>query len=212
MDQTNPTQQIGAPTAAPAVAPGIGPTPSDICSQCGAPIAADQRYCLECGQRRGEPRLPFMDGRGMQPALPPPSPPPKPRRRVSPNATLVAGIATLLIAMGVGVLIGHSGKSASSSSPPVQVVKVPGTGATAGTASASANKKIPKSKNAKTGKSKAAVQKNLAANAASGGTSTALKAAPGVTLPPPTAKVGSSCSSGTSGCQGGKFTGNFFGK
>jgi hypothetical protein len=30
-------------------------------------------------------------------------------------------------------------------------------------------------------------------------------------LAPPTQKVGGSCSSSQAGCQGGKFTGNFFG-
>ena len=29
------------------------------CDPCGAPLAADQRYCLECGARRGEPRVPI---------------------------------------------------------------------------------------------------------------------------------------------------------
>ncbi len=34
---------------------------SEQCPSCGAQMAADQRYCLECGLRRGDPRLPFMD-------------------------------------------------------------------------------------------------------------------------------------------------------
>jgi hypothetical protein len=29
------------------------------CRECGAPLAADQRYCLNCGKRRGEPRIDF---------------------------------------------------------------------------------------------------------------------------------------------------------
>ena len=33
----------------------------------------------------------------------------------------------------------------------------------------------------------------------------------GVKLPPPVVKVGSKCDKGAKGCQGGKFTGNFFG-
>ena len=45
-------------------------------------MAADQRYCLECGQRRGDPRLPFMDAvvlmdtvvKGPRQAAPPPPP------------------------------------------------------------------------------------------------------------------------------------------
>src|SRR5690242_21725256 len=27
------------------------------CRTCGSPLAADQRYCLECGARNGPPRL-----------------------------------------------------------------------------------------------------------------------------------------------------------
>ncbi|MCW2986543.1 MAG: hypothetical protein JWR63_4113, partial [Conexibacter sp.] len=27
------------------------------CRPCGSPLAADQRYCLECGARNGPPRL-----------------------------------------------------------------------------------------------------------------------------------------------------------
>src|SRR5689334_1900758 len=185
------TEAIPRPAPPTPVAAGPAAAAGEACPNCRRPMAPDQRYCLECGQRRGEPRLPLMDARAMQPALPPPSPPPMQRRHMSPNATLVAGIATLLLAMGVGVLIGNSGKSSSASSTPaVQVVKVPGAGATAATGSASSvKKKIPNSKNAKTGKSKAAVQKNLQKNL-SGGTATALKAAPGVKLPPPTAKIG----------------------
>ncbi len=31
----------------------------EACPNCAAPMAADQRYCLNCGARRGEPRVPF---------------------------------------------------------------------------------------------------------------------------------------------------------
>ena len=31
----------------------------DVCSSCGAALAVDQRYCLNCGQARAEPRLDF---------------------------------------------------------------------------------------------------------------------------------------------------------
>ncbi len=31
------------------------------CASCGAPLAADQRYCLSCGTRRAGSRLPFRD-------------------------------------------------------------------------------------------------------------------------------------------------------
>ena len=31
------------------------------CAECGAPLAEDQRYCLNCGQRRADARLPFLE-------------------------------------------------------------------------------------------------------------------------------------------------------
>jgi hypothetical protein len=47
------------PAAMPAIdlhAPVLGP-PGQPCSACGDPLAADQRYCLTCGERRGPRRL-----------------------------------------------------------------------------------------------------------------------------------------------------------
>ena len=98
-------------------------------------MAADQRYCLECGQRRGEPRLPFMDSgvlvdvvvKGPRKAHPRPARQRRPR--LSANATLIAGIGTLLLALAIGVLIGRSGKphELGRQQHPV-IVKVPGSG------------------------------------------------------------------------------------
>src|SRR4051794_29867784 len=104
------------------------------CPSCGMAVATDQRYCLHCGQRCGEPRLPFMNAvtfmdamRTPSEALAAPTPPPQPRRRrISPNAALIAGVGTLLLAMGVGVLIGHSGNQsvATNAAAPAQVITV----------------------------------------------------------------------------------------
>ena len=33
-------------------------SPASGCAGCGAPLAADQRYCLECGHRRAATRVP----------------------------------------------------------------------------------------------------------------------------------------------------------
>ena len=45
-------------------APVLGP-PGQPCAACGEPLAADQRYCLSCGERRGPPRLdPLAHARG----------------------------------------------------------------------------------------------------------------------------------------------------
>ncbi len=86
------------------------------CSACGGLLAADQRYCVECGQRCGAPRLPFASNlraapRNRRPAR-------RPARWRAPwsvNSTVIAGIGTLLLAMGIGVLIGQSGAGSSSS-------------------------------------------------------------------------------------------------
>jgi hypothetical protein len=203
-------------TAVPASA--VAATPGEQCPSCGAQMVADQRYCLECGRRRGDPRLPFMDAVVFMEAVKRPrsaAPPPPPRERgprMSANASLIAGIATLVLAIGVGVLIGRSGGQGSApvaASAP-QIIKVGGDSgeetATAGTAG--------KGSAAKGGKSKK--PKSPAKAIDSSGTSEAaaeiLKPAGDVKLPPPTVQPGGKCENGAAGCKGGKFTGEFFGE
>lgn len=110
------------------------------CPSCGAALADDQRYCLNCGQRQGEPRVDFhqhleaKDG-----AVKPPSPaagaagapagaapePPaqKPQRDYAPLAA-AGGIAVLGIMLLIGVLIGRGTGGSSDSSAAPQVVTV----------------------------------------------------------------------------------------
>ncbi|HWW67656.1 MAG TPA: hypothetical protein VNY83_06695 [Solirubrobacterales bacterium] len=193
----------------------------DQCPSCGAHMAADQRYCLECGHRRGDPRLPFMDAVVFMDAVKRPRaaaapPPPRDHRpRMSPNASLVAGVATLVLAIGVGVLIGRSGENGSptAANTAPQVIKVEGGGGGGETASTA------KSKGTSIGggsvKSSKKSAKAKAATGSSGTTKAAeevLKPAGNVKLPPPTVQKGGKCESGAAGCQNGKFTGNFFGK
>jgi hypothetical protein len=88
----------------------------------------------------------------------------------------------------------------------VQVVTVPNAGATATTADAAAvspttAKKSSRKTHAKSTHSHKAVATDLQKTAARSG----------VKLPPPVVKVGQKCAKGAKGCQGGKFTGNFFG-
>ena len=194
----------------------------DGCPSCGAQMAADQRYCLECGHRRGDPRLPFMDAvvfmdAMRQPAVAAsaPAPPRERRPRMSPNATLVAGVATLVLAIGVGVLIGRSGDNGSApvANTTPQVIKVEGGGGTASTGTAATKNKAAKG-NAGSGGGKAKAAK---VETGSSGTSKAaeevLKPAGDVKLPPPTTKVGEKCEKGTAGCsKGGEFNGSFFGE
>jgi hypothetical protein len=185
-------------------------------------MAADQRYCLECGHRRGDPRLPFMDAvvfmdAMRQPAVAAsaPAPPRERRPRMSANATLVAGVATLVLAIGVGVLIGRSGDNVSApvANTTPQVIKVEGGGGT-GTGTRATNKNAAKGKGGSGGASKAKAAK---VETGSSGTSKAaeevLKPAGDVKLPPPTTKVGEKCDKSTAGCsESGEFNGSFFGE
>ena len=123
----------------------LGP-PGEACSSCGTPLNQDQRYCLSCGARRdgmqpsfirilgdpdsaqAAPGVPAAGGAaqagGAQAAGSSKSPIPA-----------LATIGCLLLALGVGVVIGRSGDSGSSSSKP-QVVNLGAAGTAAGTAAA----------------------------------------------------------------------------
>jgi hypothetical protein len=193
---------------------------TDHCANCGAPLASDQHYCVNCGERRGKARftLAVPQDEDVQVTVTRSSSSAPRRPRVSSSFSLIAGIATLLLAMGVGVLIGHNNSgSGSGKAPATQVITVNGGGtpaassgaaaptgsASAGTSSATKGKKGGSAKGAKAAP-KVVVQK--AAAAASKVTGGSAKVAD------PTAQQGSSCQSGTAGCQGGKLTGNFFGQ
>ena len=109
------------------------------CASCGAPMATDQRYCLECGERRAPISSVLMGGLPGPPktaAAPPPATPPVPPlpARGEPPwqrngvLTLIAGIGVLLLAMGVGVLIGRSASGKATTAPP-EVIKLGSEGA-----------------------------------------------------------------------------------
>jgi hypothetical protein len=171
------------------------------CPVCGAAMAADQRYCLECGERRGPPRVPPQAG-SPQPAAALPSRRRARRAGMSVNATLIAGVGTLLLALGIGVLIGRSGNSASSKAPPVRIVTVAGA---AGTGAAAAGS------TASTGATGGSATSTTSSAAAGSTTKSSSKPAvkkPTVPLPKPV-KVGSPGHG--KGYQNGHFTGNFFG-
>jgi hypothetical protein len=121
----------------------------------------------------------------------------------------VAGVATLLVAMGVGVLIGHDSgnstpKTVAASAP--QIITVGGGG---GSVSGSASSSKSKGKKSKSKKAKVVhVTKKVAAKA----TAAAAKTLGGSkALAPATVQQGGACTNGQAGCQNGKFTGNFFG-
>jgi hypothetical protein len=83
------------------------------CATCGAPFAADQRYCLSCGARRTHARLPFQDALVQTTPVGPVGPggaPPAlwyPPASTGPSAqTMLAALACVLLAFGVGILVG----------------------------------------------------------------------------------------------------------
>lgn len=179
-------------------------------------MAGDQRYCLQCGQRRGDPRLPFMDAVVLMDAVKRPvqasAPPPKKKQRagVSPNAALIAGVGTLLLALGIGVLIGRSGhQEVAQTAAAPQVIKVGGSGEEASTGSGGKTTTGGNAANAKTKKQKDAALKEAEKHPAA---EEVLKPAGDVKLAPPTVKPGDKCEAGAAGCEGGEFTGNFFGE
>lgn len=185
----------------------------DQCGSCGAPLAADQRYCLECGQRRGDPRLPFMDAVVLmdavqRPAQAPPPPPKKKRSGISPNAALITGVGTLLLALGIGVLIGRSGNHevAQTAAAP-QIIKVGGSGGEESATTSTAKTTGGGAAKAKTKKQKAAAEKAAEAHPAA---EEVIKPVNGVKLAPPKTQVGDPCNNNEAGCSNGKFEGNFF--
>jgi hypothetical protein len=122
------TQDVHAPT--------LG-AQGEPCATCGVPLAADQRYCLECGARRTEARLAFRDilaGKAPPPAAAPPSAPAPSEPPARAGLAFLGGLLCLLVALGVGVLIGRSGDDTptAATTPPAQVITVNGS-APAGT-------------------------------------------------------------------------------
>jgi hypothetical protein len=183
----------GGPAGQPTAPAGLA---RSQCAACGAALASDQRYCVECGQRLGAARLPFMDDPGRYAATAQYSAPPRRSGRMSVNSTLIAGVGTLLLAMGIGILIGRASPGSSTRSTPVQVVGLSGTG----TAGASA---APEAQSSSTGASAAG------GSSAKGGKAQA-KAAKAKLPPPKVVTVGSPGKG--PGYEKGHFTGNFFGK
>jgi hypothetical protein len=186
-------------------------TVGDRCSNCQKPLAADQRYCVNCGTRRGKPRFSFESLSAQ--AGPPETPEPKPHRtRMSAATTLVAGVATLLLALGVGVLIGHNSNGTTQRAAASPQVITVGGGATAGTGAAAGGATAALKKSGKVHKVKSVVV-HLTAQTKAKAAAAANKVfgnSGGNLVKDPTVQVGGACSGGA-GCQNGKFTGNFFG-
>ncbi|WP_404405062.1 zinc ribbon domain-containing protein [Jeotgalibacillus malaysiensis] len=66
-----------------------------FCQECGAKAAADQKFCLSCGQ-------PLQQGESA--AAPPPPPPPAPKRkRTKKEKAVIASVLTVLVLLGGGI-------------------------------------------------------------------------------------------------------------
>jgi hypothetical protein len=200
MDSTTRVEELGhTPTTTPTGGDlQVAGSLSDQCAQCGAHLAPDQRYCVECGTRRGEARFPVTDMMSRQAAAAPP-PPPKKRVRMSANATLIAGIATLLLALGVGVLIGKTSNESNGKAAAAPIITVGGgaTGASGANAAAVTAAAAAGGKKAKGKKSSSSTKDNSA------------KVTGGKAPSNPVVTVGAPGKG--PGYKNGKFTGDFFG-
>ncbi|MGZ6696703.1 MAG: alkaline phosphatase family protein [Solirubrobacteraceae bacterium] len=109
----------------------LGPD-GEPCATCGAPLAADQRYCLECGMRRGPARLdPVAMARSAWalPAPMPMAPARVPRRGAawtmpSPRVAATAAMAVLAFGIVAGTVAGPRADTslASAAAGPVVLV------------------------------------------------------------------------------------------
>jgi hypothetical protein len=203
----------------PLVSGAIG----ERCVSCGMPMSSDQRYCVVCGERRGKPRFALPGGEaGAAPttevatvsAAPPRVP------RASSGTTVVAGVGTLLLAMGVGVLIGRgsadsvNGKTVQAAAPTVVTVAGgagTGTAAAAATATGKGSKKKSKGTNAGKVKKQSASKPTAAQAAKAANAASKVLGSSAANLPPATVTVGQS-GHGPGYSKSGKFTGSFFGQ
>jgi hypothetical protein len=165
---------------------------SEPCRTCGAAMAEDQRYCLNCGERRGGPRVDFRQhldaakGKGaetppngsatppgsVQPAAKGPEEEPPRQRDYAPLAA-AGGIAVLGIMLLIGVLIGRgSGDGGESAAQPsVITVAAEETGADDG--EGEEKEKAEGQKQVKNGDKQKPTKKSGAANGGSNDTGNA---------------------------------------
>jgi hypothetical protein len=105
--------------------------PGEDCVVCGAPLAPDQRYCLECGHRRAASRVPYaelLSGREADEVLPPAEDVApvvaEPKRAATPLLAASAGVAAALL-LGVGIIAGALIGGGEDAQPVAQVAQKP---------------------------------------------------------------------------------------
>ncbi len=196
-----PPAGVGGQTSPSPPLPGM----REQCPVCGAPTAPDQRYCVECGQRLALARPLFMREDARHAGAATESSQRQSRWRMTPSSTLIAGIGTLLLAMGVGVLIGHLGQSSSPAHTTTPILTVPSTGAAGTSTTATTPGQTSTTASGAAGSSSAT--KASTTKVATPTTTAPTKAA--VKPANPTVTVGQKGSG--KGYQHGHFTGHFFG-
>ena len=127
--------------------------PGELCAGCGAPLAPDQRYCLNCGYRRADSRVPYTEvlpgaanrsagGDGPPVAAAPASPPAGGAPGGWTPTVALIGVGVVAVVLGVGVLIGRSVSGSTKRAAAPQVISVGGAAAGPATTSASAGPKF----------------------------------------------------------------------
>lgn len=110
-------------------------SPTTTCRTCGASLAPDQRYCLACGARVAAPRLDFVaetermetEPQAEAPLASAPAGAPQPSSsRLDKVGGPMGAAAVVLVALGVGFLIGQGSGETPAVTQPAPVVNVTG--------------------------------------------------------------------------------------
>jgi hypothetical protein len=92
----------------------------ETCRSCGGSVTREQRYCLSCGQRRTDQKVPFADTLAPEPAAAS-AVPAKAASGLTPAMGAAIVCASVLF-LGVGVLVGRSdGSGTNQAAAPQQV-------------------------------------------------------------------------------------------
>jgi hypothetical protein len=132
--------------------PLAGSNPYEPCEECGVSLDHQQRYCVNCGARRGNGANPAsryfaaMSKRAHRPPLRPPA-----KSGSGSRAAAVGFFALLPIAVAIGVVVGRSGNDGENEALLDALRNQPAAvaGTTAGATTASANAGKARGKEAK---------------------------------------------------------------
>jgi hypothetical protein len=135
------------------------------CPSCGAPLAGDQRYCLNCGTRHPQARLEFLDvldedvrARSAAPVVVQPNVMASPGDRLQAHTGLLALGVLLALTLLTGLLVGHwvtdrrTTAAPAAATPAPQVIRVEGGAAPTATTAAPAATTAPRQSAARTAK------------------------------------------------------------